>query len=104
MSKPLSYYGGNNINGDDAHTAEMVSEAIHLVDNDTDFSLYDWDNDGEVEHIFVIHSGFDEAQSRRAADIWSHAWFLSEAYEYENDGKGAVIADGVRIDAYATSA
>ena len=104
MSKPLSYYGGNNINGDDAHTAEMVSEAIHLVDNGTDFSLYDWDNDGEVEHIFVIHSGFDEAQSRRAADIWSHAWFLSEAYEYENDGKGAVIADGVRIDAYATSA
>lgn len=104
MSKPLSYYGRNNINGDDAHTAEMVSEAIHLVDNGTDFSLYDWDNDGEVEHVFVIHSGFDEAQSRRDADIWSHAWYLSEAYEYENDGKGAVTADGVTIDAYATSA
>ncbi len=104
MKKPLSYYGGNNINGDDAHTAEMVSQAIHMIDDSTDFSLYDWDNDGEVEHVFVIHSGFDEAQSRRDADIWSHAWFLSEAYEYENDGEGAVIADGVTIDAYATSA
>jgi M6 family metalloprotease-like protein len=103
MSHPLSYYGENNLNGDDAHPALMVAEAIHMIDQDVDFSLYDWDRDGEVEQIFLIHSGYDEAQSHTNNDIWSHAWTLSEARE-EGDGNGPVTVDGVLIDSYATSA
>lgn len=102
MSRSLSYYGGNNSNGDDAHPAEMVAEAVGMVDNVVDFKIYDWNGDGEVEHLFILHSGYDEAQSRKASDIWSHAWTLSEAKE-EGDGNGPVEADGVVIDNYATS-
>ena len=103
MSQPLSYYGGNNSIGDDKYPATMVAEAVQMIDGETDFSQYDWDGDGEVEQIFIIHSGHDEAQSRTNIDIWSHAWTLTEAKE-ENDGNGPVTVDGVVVDSYATSA
>jgi len=103
MSHNLSYYGANNSNGDDVYPATMVAEAVKMIDGQVDFSKYDWDGDGEVEQIFVIHSGHDEAQSSTRSDIWSHAWFLSEAKE-EGDGNGAVTVDGVLVDSYATSA
>lgn len=102
MSNPLSYYGGNNSNGDDQHPAVMVTEAIHLIDEEVDFSQYDWDGDGEVEQIYIIHSGYDEAQSNSRIDIWSHAWTLTEALD-EGDGQGPFTVDGVIIDSYATS-
>ncbi len=102
MSQPLSYYGGNNANGDDKHPAVMVAEAIKMIDDEVDFSQYDWDGDNVVEQVFVVHSGYDEAQSRVRNDIWSHAWTLTEAVA-EGDGNGPVMADGVYIDSYATS-
>lgn len=102
MSQPLSYYGGNNANGDDAHPAIMVREAIEKVDASVDFSQYDWDMDGEVEQVYILHSGYDEAQRHIGNDIWSHEWTLSEALE-EGDGDGPISVDGVVIDRYATS-
>lgn len=103
LEYPLSHYGGNNSYGDDRLVGTMVAEAIGKVDQDVDFSQYDWDGDGEVEQIFLIHSGYDEAQTRTSTDIWSHAWTLTEAGE-EGDGEGSVTADGVVIDGYACSA
>lgn len=101
VSKKLSYYGSNNSNGDDKYPATMVAEAVKMIDEQVDFSQYDWNGDGEVEQIFLIHSGYDEAQSGTRNDIWSHAWTLSEAKD-EGDGNGPVTADGVIIDSYAT--
>ena len=102
MGQPLSYYGGNNSRGDDKYPATMVAEALKMIDDEVDFTKYDWDNDGEVEQIFLIHAGYDEAQSGVKTDIWSHAWTLTEALE-EGDGKGPITLDGVLIDRYATS-
>lgn len=103
VSQPLEYYGANDSEGYDLHPATMAAEAIRLTDEAVDFSRYDWDGDGEVEQIFIIHSGFDEAQTNRFAEIWSHAWTLSEAMD-EGDGNGPVTVDGVLVDSYATSA
>lgn len=103
MSNPLSYYGDNNDNDDDVHPAVMVREAVQMIDEEVDFSQYDWNGDGEVEQIFIIHSGYDEAQSHTNADIWSHAWTLAEALE-EGDGEGTLVVDGVTVNSYATSA
>lgn len=102
MSKPLSYYGNNDSYGYDLYPATMVTEAVNKIDSLVDFSRYDWDGDGEVEQLFVIHSGYDEAQGGKRTDIWSHAYTLSEAEEF-GDGNGPVAADGVLIDRYATS-
>lgn len=103
MKDSLYRYGKNNVYGDDIHPAVMVAEAVNMIDNIVDFSQYDWDKDGEVEQIFLIHAGYDEAQSMTPNDIWSHAWTLTEALE-EDDGDGPVEVDGVIIDSYATSA
>jgi len=104
IDNPLSYYGENDSNGDDRHPGEMVAEAIKKLDDEVDFSQYDWDGDGEVEQVFVIHSGRDEAQTRTRTDIWSHAWTLTEAAEETGDGEGPLTVDGVIIDSYACSA
>ena len=103
MKDSLYHYGKNNMYGDDIHPAVMVAEAVQMVDDIVNFSQYDWDRDGEVEQIFLIHAGYDEAQSMTPNDIWSHAWTLTEALE-EDDGDGPVEVDGVIIDSYATSA
>ena len=102
MSHPLEYYGANNQNGDDVHPAVMVAEVVQLIDDEVDFSKYDWDGDGVVDQIYILHSGYDEAQSNTRNDIWSHEWTLTEAKD-ENDGNGPVTLDGVLIDKYATS-
>ena len=102
MKDSLYHYGGNNAYGDDQHPAVMVAEAVQKVDRIVDFSQYDWNRDGEVEQIFFIHSGYDEAQSHTDNDIWSHAWTLAEALE-EGDGNGPILVDNVLIDSYATS-
>ena len=103
VSQSLKYYGSNDVYGYDKHPGEMIAEAIRMADEQIDFTAYDWDEDGEVEHVFVIHSGYDEAQSSSRTNIWSHAWTLTDAKE-EGDGDGPVTADGVLIDYYATSA
>lgn len=105
LPHPRSYYGNNNSAGDDLLPATMVADALRLADAHVNFRDYDWDGDGEAEHVYVIHAGYDEAQSGTNADIWSHAWTLTEAAEENpNDGHGAIVLDGTRIDSYATSA
>ena len=100
-----AYYGRNVDYGGvsfDDRPYELIIEACKAADPEVDFKDYDWDGDGEVENIFIVHSGYDEAQTSRNSDIWSHAWTLSEAKD-EGDGDGPITIDGILIDSYATS-
>ena len=100
VSKNCSYYGSNNSNGDDKHPAEMVIEALQLADPDVDYSNYDWDNDGEVDQVYVVYAGKGEADGGAATTIWPHEFTLSSA-KYYSDGTGRQTLDGVKIDTYA---
>lgn len=102
VSRELGYYGQNNRAGTDMYAALMVSEAVRLADPYVDFSDYDWDNDGEVDQVFVIYAGYGEAQWGPEDTIWPHEFELSSAKVY-GDGPGALSLDGVRIDTYACS-
>ena len=62
---------------------ELVREACAAVDDIVDFSAYDRDKDGVVDHIFVIHSGDDQASTLEADDIWS---ILTQNVNREFDG------------------
>jgi len=68
-SKKMSYYGAGNIATD--RYRELVQEACVDADADVDFSKYDRDNDGYVDHLIIIHSGNDEASTGVPDDIWS---------------------------------
>ncbi len=83
--KPMVYYG------EQARIVsryqELVAEACRGVDAIVDFTKYDRDKDGIVDHVFIIHAGNDEATSGEENDIWS---ILTPSVN--------VIVDGVRVD------
>ena len=100
VSQNCSYYGGNDSNDNDKYPAKMVIEALQLANDDVDFSDYDWDNDGEVDQVYVVYAGKGEADGGSDDTIWPHEWQLSSAKQY-GDGSGAQTLDGVKIDTYA---
>lgn len=103
VSENLAYYGKNGSDGKDKQPSLLISEACNLADPDVDFSLYDWDDDGEVDQVYVIYAGYGEAfQGADVNTIWPHEWSLSSAAFY-GVGKGAITLDGVTIDTYACS-
>ena len=59
--KPMTYYG-EGIRILDRYR-ELVREACEAVDAIVDFSQYDRDSDGIVDHIILIHSGNDQAST-----------------------------------------
>ena len=68
-TKPMTYYGEGRINED--RYKELAREACAGVDAIVDFSQYDRDKDGVVDHLFIIHSGDDEASTAKPEAIWS---------------------------------
>ena len=98
LNGPRAYYGGNTYSGDDKKPAEMIVEACKLADPDVDFSLYDDDNDGYVDNVFVFYAGEDEADDpdKNANCIWAHAWFITSGA-----GLNELVLDGMIIDQYA---
>ena len=79
--KPMSYYGEGQINV--RRSQELVREACTAVDEMVDFSAYDRDGDGVVDHVFIIHSGNDQASTGEMSDIWS---ILTQDVNREFDG------------------
>lgn len=99
----MEYYGkhytdDSGYDQNDRHPAIMVREAIDAAEADgVDFSKYDWDQDGEVDQVFVIYAGYAEAQGGDPETIWPHEWSLA------GEGK-RVQYDGVWINTYGCAA
>lgn len=102
VSKNQAYYGENsgNVAGNDMYPAEMVIEALKLVDSQVNFANYDWDGDGEVDQVYVVYAGKGEADGGDASTIWPHEYNLYSAAHYD-DGEGPQWLDGVWINTYA---
>lgn len=83
--KPMRYYGEKERFV--ARYRELIAEACRAVDATVDFSKYDRDKDGVVDHLFLIHAGNDEASSGVDDDIWS---ILTPDVN--------IIVDDVRVD------
>ena len=95
VSKASTYYGGNNSAGNDKYPEVMIKEACELVNDSVDYSLYDNDNDGYVDFVYVIYAGYGEADGGGDNTIWPHAWHL-----YSAAGRKCEV-DGKIIDLYA---
>lgn len=89
LSENSAYYGAPTETQNDAHRPEMASEAVALANNLADFSLYDWNGDGEVEFVVIIYAGTSQSQSGIADDIWAHQGSINARY------------DGVIVNKYA---
>ena len=73
----LEHYGAPEGKEADVRPTEMVMEAIDAAAKEIDFTPYDWDDDGEVDQIFLICAGYDQAEGADAKYIWPHEWKLS---------------------------
>lgn len=105
VSKSATYYGGPSpIMGGTDHIGEFITEAIKKADEkcDIDWKKYDWDDDGEVEQVFVLYAGYGQATGGPTGTIWPNAWTLDEAL-HNSDGNGGFSIDGVFINQYACS-
>lgn len=93
LSRSMSYYGGNDIWGNDNNPEQMVIDACKIIDDDIDFRDYDLDGDGEVDNIYIIYAGQGEASYGTDSSVWPHRWTL--------DAAGASLRlDGVKINNY----
>ncbi len=88
-----AHYGG----GDVSNAHEMVREGYAWAEaQGTDFSVYDWDGDGEVEQVFVLYAGHGAASWYDQDTVWPHMSSLR--------GRGGTLTyDGVTINTYACS-
>ena len=82
---PMKYYGEGLRNV--PRYRELIAEACNAINASVDFSKYDRNKDGIVDHLFLIHAGNDEATSQQTDDIWS---ILTPDVN--------VTVDGVRVD------
>lgn len=88
----MAYYGANDVNGQDANTQALVTEAITLADPTVNYPDFDNDNDGTVDGLYVIHAGFGEEAGASSDNIWAH-----------NSGISSLVLDGKILRNYACS-
>lgn len=104
LSMPADYYGANDQNGDDKHIAPLVDEACRKADrmNQINWGDYDWNGDGAVDQVFIVHAGNGEHSGADPNTIWAHESSLSFLKLF-GDGDGAISLGGHAIDTYAIS-
>ena len=98
LPHPTAFYGSNNRVGEEPKAYLAIRDACRLADSlyDIDFSIYDNDLDGEMDFVFVVYAGHNEAEGGSTTTIWPHAWSLiSAGLEYK--------IDNVLIGRYACS-
>ena len=95
LSNSMAYYGANDKDGYDKKPEDMVIEACQKLDGSIDFSIYDDDNDGTIDNVFIFFAGEDESNGASEDCIWSHSWYVKS-------GAGKTVTlDGKILDCYA---
>lgn len=98
LKRMMSYYGRNNSQGADLNPAQMIQEACQIAHDSigVDFSQYDFDNDGNVDYVYVFYAGYAESYGASSNTIWPHASTLTS--------QGISLSlNGKKIDSYACS-
>jgi len=91
-----SCYEGND------KAREIFKAALDAVDDQVDFSLYDADNDGEIDMVFFMVAGYSSSYSgNNSGYLWPHMSYLI------NWGSGwppqPYVYDGKNMGTYASS-
>jgi len=100
LPNPESYYAGTNTGrGTYPQNGQgMVEDALKLVDQLINFGDFDANNDGFVDAIDIIHSGY-AAETGNGMGIWSHKWSLW-ALPGGNWTSRSKNANGVNVKVY----
>lgn len=97
LSHPYSYYGAPSGNEADGNASQMVIDACNAIKDQVNFADYDWDNDGEVEQVYIIYAGEGQATGGSDDTIWPHKYSLSDS------GNQPLKFGNVTVNTYACS-
>ena len=89
------------------NSQRMIRDALDLVDLTVDFGDFDTDNDGYVDAIDFIHSGYDAAWTGDEDHIWSHLTRLNRPNGVNREWTSAdenEDEENVKVDLYHTEA
>ena len=80
------YYGEGK---GDARARNMIVEAVQKAHDSlgVNFSIYDNDNDGKVDFVYVLYAGYGAADSPDANTVWPHSSDLSLYFDIQLNGK-----------------
>lgn len=71
---PMSFYGRNDVMGNDKNPLELCREALENLPKDIDLSLYDNNADGIIDNIHIIYAGYGEEAGATSDAIWAHEY------------------------------
>src|SRR3989454_11637794 len=95
----MAYYGQDGSSGVDAANGpiyNLVTEAVRAADPFVNFSAFDTDHNGVVDHLMIVHAGAGQESHANQTDlIWSHSWVV---------GGPSLIVDGAQGAAYTRGA
>lgn len=106
LDNNYSYYGQDDGGeGNDKYSGDVIIEACKKMDGEIDFSQYDWNNDGDVDFVYVVYAGKGQADSNDANTIWPHSYDIESSRYYGNCTYTAAQCkfDGKRVQSYAMS-
>ena len=94
MPQLYSYYvaGQNGFGSYPNNAQKMAEDAVDAADPYVNFADYDYDQDGWVDALVVVHAGMGAEETGSDNQIWSHAWVMSTV----------LIRDGVSLYSYNT--
>ena len=105
LDSPMSKYGrdvivaGERIG--DIAPEKALQEACAILDDEVDFSQYDYDGDSVLDLTVFYYAGYDQAEGGPSDAIWSHHADIRDCGE---DQQACVILDGcLRIGYYYCS-
>ncbi len=92
MPELYSYYvdGQNGLGLYDQNAQKLAEDAVNAADPYVDFSEYDYDADGWVDALIIVHAGPGAQETGINNDIWSHSWAMVTTYN----------KDGVKLHKY----
>lgn len=99
-----AYYaaGSNGFAFYPTNAQRMVEDALNAANATVNFGQFDADNDGFVDAIDIIHSGWAAETGGGGGNwIWSHRWGLPSNWS-SGDTNGAGVS--VKVNAYHTEA
>ena len=91
-----SCYEGND------RAREIFKAALDAVDDQVDFSLYDADNDGEIDMVFFMVAGYSSSYSgNNSGYLWPHMSYLIDWWS--GWPPQPYVYDGKNMGTYASS-
>lgn len=93
------------LNDKNARFGVAIAEAMEALDDEVDFSIYDYDNNGIIDNIFFFFSGYGQADGGGETTIWPHQ---SDYRRFTLPYGCALdlprqVRDGVELQCYACS-